>query len=161
MALDEKDLQAISDLLDCKFEKELRPIREDISELKEDVAGLKQDVAGLKQDVLGLKHDVSGLKEDVSGLKRDVTNLKQDVSSLKTKMACMEKKVDDIDKRLIRVEMNQEQHIIPKIESLFDTFIPTTRVTKLEEEMKVVKEDISTLYKAVRQHGVEIHAITV
>lgn len=126
MALEEKDLQAISRLLDCKFEKELRPIREDISELKEDVASLKEDV-----------------------------------SSLKTKMDCMEKKVDDMDERLIRVEMNQEQHIIPKIESLFDTFIPTIRVTKLEEEMKEVKEDISTLYKAVRQQGAEIHAITV
>ena len=129
MALDEKDLRAISELLDCKFEKELRPIKEDIS---------------------GLKEDVSGLKEDVSVLKEDVSGLKEDVSSLQCQMNHMEDKVDEMDDRLKRVEHNQEQEMF-RMNMLYETFIPTSRVTKLEEKIDRIGDDVAIMKIALKE----------
>jgi len=129
MALDERDLKAISELLDCKFEKELKPIREDISELKA---------------------DVSDLKQDVSVLKRDVSSLKQDVVSLQSQMNHMEEKVDGIDERLKRVEHNQEQEMF-RMNMLYETFIPTHRVTKLEGNVEKIRDDVSVMKVAIAE----------
>lgn len=88
MTLTKEDLLAISDLLDQKLEvklkKELKPIKEDISDLKSDVKVLKDDVQGLKSDVEELKGDVQGLKSDAEILKGDVQGLKSDVKVLKS-----------------------------------------------------------------------------
>lgn len=108
MALDEKDLRAISELLDCKFEKELRPIKEDIS----------------------------GLKEDVS--------------SLQCQMNHMEDKVDEMDDRLKRVEHNQEQEMF-RMNMLYETFIPTSRVTKLEEKIDRIGDDVAIMKIALKE----------
>lgn len=161
MALEEKDLQAISELLDRKFERELYPIKKDISEIKEDVTELKEDVVVLKEDVTGLKEDIVVLKEDVVDLREDVTGLKEDVSSLDKQINDMNKKVDHMDDQLKRMEFSQEQEIIPKLCMLYETFVPTNRITRLEEEMDTVKEDVSLLKKAVERHGIDLYAVTV
>lgn len=129
MALDEKDLRAISDLLDSKFEKELRPIKEDISCLKE---------------------DVSVLKEKVSGLEKDVSVLKEDVSSLQSQMNHLEEKVDGIDDRLKRVEHNQE-HEMFRTNMLYETFIPTSRITRLEEKIERIGDDVAIMKIAMTE----------
>ena len=143
MALDEKDLRAISDLLDSKFEKELRPIKEDISCLKEDVSVLKEKVSGLEKDV-------SVLKEDVSVLKEDVSVLKEDVSSLQSQMNHLEEKVDGIDDRLKRVEHNQE-HEMFRTNMLYETFIPTSRITRLEEKIERIGDDVAIMKIAMTE----------
>ena len=61
-------LLAISDMLDQKFEKELRPIKDDICELKTDVKELQSDVTELQSDVTELQNDVTKLQENVHGI---------------------------------------------------------------------------------------------
>ena len=65
-------LLAISDMLDQKFEKELRPIKDDICELKTDVKELQSDVTELQSDVKELRSDVTELQSDVTKLQENV-----------------------------------------------------------------------------------------
>ena len=122
----------------------------------------------LKEDVSVLKEEVSGLKEDVSELKEDVSGLKKDVSSLQSQMNHMEEKVDSMDERLKRVEHNQEQEMF-RMNMLYETFIPTHRVTKLEENVEKIREDVSVMKIALaevansvsKEHGTGFCAVTL
>ena len=75
-------LLAISDMLDQKFEKELRPIKDDICELKTDVKELQSDVTELQSDVKELRSDVTELQSDVTELQSDVTKLQENVHGI-------------------------------------------------------------------------------
>lgn len=62
--LTKNDLNQISELLDTKFDVELKPIKKDIKSLKKNVGSLKTDVDSLAKDVKVLKRDVSRVKKD-------------------------------------------------------------------------------------------------
>ena len=142
MALDEKDLHAISALLDCKFEKELRPIKEDIAELKRDVSGLKQDMRRLEVRMDRLEMKMDSLEGRMDGLEVKIDRLEVGMDHL-------EKKVDGIDNRLKQVELRQEQEVIYKLDLLVENFIRTDRVTRLEENMEAMKESLSCVELAL------------
>lgn len=73
--LEEKDLQAIAQIIDVKLE----PLKADVSELKSEVASLKTDVAILKTDVASLKDRTSHLENAVSNLKSETSELEETV----------------------------------------------------------------------------------
>lgn len=112
-----------------------------LGDLARDISGLKADVGGLKTDVGDLKADVGGLKTDVGGLKTDVADIKD---------------------RLVRVELTQENVVIPRLQALAEgqqnllaTLAPKSRVETLEDEIELLKvavrslsRDLSDLKKA-------------
>ena len=127
MALDDKDLQAISALLDCKFEKELRPIKEDIAELKRDVSGLKQDMRRLEARMDRLEKKVDGIDNRLKRVelrqeqeviyKLDllvenfirtdrVTKLEEDMGAMKESLPCVELALTDVASGMVRKEDN-------------------------------------------------------
>lgn len=72
--LDEKDLQAIGQLIDAKLDAKLdekldaklNPIREDISDLRTTVTGMKGEISDLQTTVTGMKEDISDLRTTVT-----------------------------------------------------------------------------------------------
>ena len=62
MTLTNEDLLAISQVVDTRLEKRLKPIEKDIKELKDDVAGLKVDIIVLNDKVQSLDDKVQSLE---------------------------------------------------------------------------------------------------
>ena len=120
--------------------------------MKEDVSGLKEDVSGLKEDVSGLKEDVSGLKEDVSGLKEDVSGLKEETASLKAQMGQM-------DERLRRVELTQENLVLPQLRLLAEGHDALLTQTVPVRRMEAVESDVDMLKTVVHVHSQDIRAL--
>lgn len=148
MALDERDLEAISELLDCKFEKELGPIREDISDLKEDVSSLQSQMNHLTKKVDRMDERLERVETRVDAMDERLERMETRVDAMDERLERMETRVDVMDERLIRVEHNQEQEMF-RMNMLYETFIPTHRVTKLEENVEAIKEDMSIMKVAI------------
>ena len=103
----------------------------------------------VQADISGLKVDVSGLKGDVSDLKGDVSDLKGDVSDLKADMS-------DVKGRLVRVELTQENVILPQLQLLAEGIATIDKKLIPRSEIDEMKEDISLLKSVVRSLSQEL-----
>ena len=126
-------LLAISDMLDQKFEKELRPIKDDICELKTDVKELQSDVTELQSDVKELRSDVTELRSDVTELQSDVTKLQENVHG---------------------IHLYLENEVDYKISLLAENYVPAAkRFEQSASRIDAVEEDVGILKTVVAQHS--------
>ena len=126
-------LLAISDMLDQKFEKELRPIKDDICELKTDVKELQSDVTELQSDVKELRSDVTELQSDVTELQSDVTKLQENVHG---------------------IHLYLENEVDYKISLLAENYVPAAkRFEQSASRIDAVEEDVGILKTVVAQHS--------
>ena len=116
------------------LQEELRPIRQDIQALKQgqellvqEQAGLKQgqellmqEQAGLKQGQELLMQEQVGLKQGQELLMQEQVGLKQGQELLAIELQAVKAKVIDIDDKLLRLSIDVENDIKPKITTLFD-----------------------------------------
>ena len=140
-------LLAISDMLDQKFEKELRPIKDDICELKTDVKELQSDVTELQSDVKELRSDVTELQSDVKELRSDVTELQSDVTELQNDVTKLQENVHGIHLYL-------ENEVDYKISLLAENYVPAAkRFEQSASRINAVEEDVGILKTVVAQHS--------
>ena len=140
-------LLAISDMLDQKFEKELRPIKDDICELKTDVKELQSDVTELQSDVKELRSDVTELRSDVKELRSDVTELQSDVTELQNDVTKLQENVHGIHLYL-------ENEVDYKISLLAENYVPAAkRFEQSASRIDAVEEDVGILKTVVAQHS--------
>ncbi len=133
-------LLAMSDMMDTKLDRALRPVREDIAELKTDVAGLKTDVAELKTDV--------------AGLKTDVAKLKTGMAKLETGVAKLETGMQKLDDRVTKIELHLENVTDRNIKILAENYVPATR--RFEEVTLQIPDmqcDIEVLKTVTAEHS--------
>jgi predicted nucleic acid-binding Zn-ribbon protein len=110
-------------------------------------------------EILGnIQADVSGLKTDVSGLKTDMTGMKADVSGLKTDVAEMKTDMTDLKERVIKIEVSQENIVIPQLHTLAEgqanllaTLAPKNRVEALEDDMAFMKSVIKAMSQEIAE----------
>lgn len=140
-------LLAISDMLDQKFEKELRPIKDDICELKTDVKELQSNVTELQSDVKELRSDVTELQSDVKELRSDVTELQSDVTELQNDVTKLQENVHGIHLYL-------ENEVDYKISLLAENYVPAAkRFEQSASRIDAVEEDVGILKTVVAQHS--------
>jgi chromosome segregation ATPase len=118
--LDKQDLQAISQLLDERFESQDERFNKKLDQkFKENNKLLKDEIVAeigtavnagfndLEAKICGLQEDVSGLKKDVSGLKKDVGWLKDEMAKRPTRneiFGWADKRIDELELRADRMD---------------------------------------------------------
>ena len=133
-------LLAISDMLDQKFETELRPIKDDICELKTDVKELRSDVTELQSDVKELRSDVTEVQNDVKELRSDVTELQSDMTKLQ--------------ENVHGIHLYLENEVDYKISLLAENYVPAAkRFEQSASRIDAVEEDVGILKTVVTQHS--------
>lgn len=133
-------LLAISDMLDQKFETELRPIKDDICELKTDVKELRSDVTELQSDVKELRSDVTEVQNDVKELRSDVTELQSDMTKLQ--------------ENVHGIHLYLENEVDYKISLLAENYVPAAkRFEQSASRIDAVEEDVGILKTVVAQHS--------
>ena len=154
-------LLAISDMLDQKFEKELRPIKDDICELKTDVKELQSDVTELQSDVKELRSDVTELQSNVKELRSDVTELQSDVKELRSDVTELQSDVTELQSDVTKLQENVhgihlylENEVDYKISLLAENYVPAAkRFEQSASRIDAVEEDVGILKTVVAQHS--------
>ena len=138
MALTREDLQAISELLDVKFDQKLQPIKKEIVELKEDMSNVKEEIAGLKEDMSGVKTEIAELKEDMSNVKTEIAGLKKEIAGLKEDMSSVKTEIGRLNDRTAGVIIHLENVTDRGIKIIGEGHADLTR--KLDEALKIENE---------------------
>ena len=144
MALTREDLQAISELLDVKFDQKLQPIKKEIVELKEDMSNVKEEIAGLKEDMSGVKTEIAELKEDMS-------NVKTEIGRLNDRTAGVIIHLENVTDRGIKIIGEGHADLTRKLDEALkienEKEILLLRMNYLEGELQMVKKRLSELEK--------------
>ena len=130
-----------------------------LEHLVQDVFGLKQSVSGLERETAGLKQEMAELKADVSTLKTDVAALKEDVSGLKEETASLKAQMGQMDERLRRVELTQENLVLPQLRLLAEGHDALLTQTVPVRRMEAVESDVDMLKTVVHVHSQDIRAL--
>ena len=158
MALTREDLQAISELLDVKFDQKLQPIKKEIVELKEDMSSVKTEIAGLKEEIAELKEDMSNVKTEIAGLKEEIAELKEDMSNVKTEIGRLNDRtagviihLENVTDRGIKIIGEGHADLTRKLDEALkienEKEILLLRMNYLEGELQMVKKRLSELEK--------------
>ena len=168
-------LLAISDMLDQKFEKELRPIKDDICEMKTDVKELQSDVTELQSDVTELQNDVKELRSDVTELqsdvkelrsdvtelqsdvkelRSDVTELQSDVKELRSDVTELQSDVTKLQENVHGIHLYLENEVDYKISLLAENYVPAAkRFEQSASRIDAVEDEVGILKTVVTQHS--------
>ena len=151
MALTREDLQAISELLDVKFDQKLQPIKKEIVELKEDMSSVKTEIAGLKEEIAELKEDMSSVKEEIAELKEDMSNVKTEIGRLNDRTAGVIIHLENVTDRGIKIIGEGHADLTRKLDEALkienEKEILLLRMNYLEGELQMVKKRLSELEK--------------
>lgn len=126
-------LLAMSDMMDTKLDRALRPVREDIAEVKTDVEKLQTGMAKLETGVAKLETRVAKLENGVAKLEIGMQKL---------------------DNRVTKLELHLENITDRNIKILAENYVPATRrfeaVTLQIPDMQC---DIEVLKNVTAEHS--------
>ena len=107
-----------------------------------------------------LREDVGNLKEDVQELKENVGNLKEDVQELKENVQDLENDVQDIKVRVKKIELAQENEILPRLNTIESCYTATyDRYRNSIDEYEAMKQDITVVKTVVAEHSEKLQKI--
>ena len=139
MTLTNEDLLAISQVVDTRLEKRLKPIEKDIKELKDDVASLKVDIIVLNDKVQSLDDKVQSLDDKVQSL---------------------DDKVQSLEAGLHNVRLFQENIILPRLNTIESCYTDTYhRYQRDCDRMETVFDDVDLLKKVVAEHSEKLQKL--
>lgn len=102
-----------------------------------------------EEKILGL---LEQLVEDVSGLKQESAETKKELAALKGQMSRM-------DERLRRVELTQENMVLPQLRLLAEGNDTLLARSAPVERVEAVETDVDMLKTVVRLHSQDISAL--
>lgn len=121
----------------------LDPIQEEIRDIKRDIKEIRGDITGIKGEIVGMKDDITDIKGDITEMKDDITEMKDDIT--------------DIKARVKRLELTQENVVIPRLNTIESCYISTyERYKENVDEHEMLKQDVSILKKVVTEHSIKL-----
>jgi len=115
---------------------------------KEILFALSNMLDPIKGDISEMKGDISGLKADVSGLKEDVSEMKKEMSEMNT--------------RLKKVELTQENVILPRLQNIEACYTSTyDRYKQSVEDYETLKMDMDVVKRIVAEHSAKLQMLPI
>ena len=73
----------------------------------------------------------------------------------------MEVHIDKLDQRMSRVEMHLEQVTDPKIDLLFENYLPAAKKYEKEsEQLESMQEDVEVMKNVIKEHSEKLKMIS-
>lgn len=156
---DNELLLAISGLLE-PIKVDIREMKSDIRDITYEVRELRNDVEILKTDVRILKDRMDTLTERVDTLTDRVDTLTDRVDELTCRVDNIETGMSDMQTRLIRIELTQENIIIPRLQTIESCYTSTyDRYKSGVDEHDAMQQDLSILKRVVTEHSRKLQFI--
>ena len=87
--------------------------------------------------------------------------IREDIREMKSDIARLENNVVEISTRLKRVELNQENIILPRLETIEACYTSTyERYKNSVEDYDALKQDMSVVKKVVAEHSKKLQMIS-
>jgi len=136
---DNEILLNLSNLLD--------PIRDALVELKDDFMDVKDDITEIRGDITEIRGDITEIRGDITEIRGDITEMKNDISDMKG--------------RIKKLELTQENVIIPRLDNIESCYLSTyERYKRNVEEYDTMKQDVAIIKRVVAEHSIKLQGIS-
>ena len=93
---------------------------------------------------------LNGLTSDMADMKSDIADMKTEIADIKTDMADMKEDISELKTRVTKVEITQENMVLPKLELLAEGQTELKNQIRRMSVIDAMQDDIATLKTAVR-----------
>jgi len=105
--------------------------------------------------LLALSNMLNPIKDDISEMKEDVSELKLDVSEIK-------EEISEMNVRLKKVELTQENVILPRLQNIESCYISTyDRYKRGVEDYEALKLDMDIVKRVVTEHSAKLQMLPI
>ena len=158
--MDRELLNAISDMVQNELKPDLVQSTRDMvqNELKPDLMQSMRDMMQneLKPDLMQSTRDMmqNELKPDLIKSTRDMVQNELKPDLLLTMSDMMDHKLQPVNERLKRIELTQENDILPRLQNIESCYISTfKRYQAGAEKIDTMQDDVDILKKVVAEHS--------
>ena len=125
----------------------IEPIRNKISEICDDITKIRGDITEIRGDITEMRGDITEIRGDITEIRGDITEMKSDIADIKT--------------RLKKVEVVQENVILPRLETIEACYTSTyDRYRRGADDFEMMKQDMEVVKKVVAEHSVKLQMIS-
>ncbi|MBP3603878.1 MAG: hypothetical protein J6J79_07005 [Lachnospiraceae bacterium] len=125
----------------------IEPIRNKISEMCDDITKMHGDITEMRGDITEMRGDITEMRGDITEMREDITEIRSDIADIKT--------------RLKKVEVVQENVILPRLETIEACYTSTyDRYRRGADDFEMMKQDMEIIKKVVAEHSVKLQKIS-
>ena len=94
-------------------------------------------------------------------LQEDIKNLNEKVSGLDEKVSGLDEKVSGLDERVRKIELNQENKILPRLQNIEACYTSTyERYARGVDQIEGTVQDIKLMKKVITEHSIKLEKIS-
>jgi len=115
---------------------------------------MRGDITEMRGDITEMRGDITEMRGDITEMRGDITEMRGDITEMKSDIA-------DIKTRLKKVEVVQENVILPRLETIEACYTSTyDRYRRGADDFEMMKQDIEVVKKVVAEHSVKLQMIS-
>ena len=145
----------------------IEPVRNDVHEIRCRVTAIesKIDAMDIRLTAVESKVDaidarLTAVESKVDAIETRVTVIEGKVDAIEVRVTAVEGKMDAIDNRVKKVELFQENKILPRLNNIESCYTSTfNRYKDSTEDYEMIKQDVSILKKVVTDHSEKLQKI--
>lgn len=114
----------------------------------------------IREEIQDIKSELSDIRSDITSMKGDISEMKGDISEMKGEITEMKGEITDIKARVKRLELAQENVIIPRLNTIESCYVSTyERYKHNVEEQERIKQDVTILKRVVTEHSIKLQGV--
>ncbi len=181
MLLTNEDLLAISGLLDVKLKAELDPIKDELGIIRNRLDALEDRIGTLEnrmdalegrmgmlenrmdalEDRMGtLENRMDALEDRIGTLEDRVGTLESRMDALEGRMDVQEGRMDSMQEQLHKIQLFQENVILPRLNTIESCYIDTyERYQKEAKKIESLYQDMSVVKAILADHSEKLQKL--
>ena len=108
-----------------------------------------------------IRNKISEMCDDITKMHGDITEMRGDITEMRGDITEMKSDIADIKTRLKKVEVVQENVILPRLETIEACYTSTyDRYRRGADDFEMMKQDMEIVKKVVAEHSVKLQMIS-
>ncbi len=108
-----------------------------------------------------IRNKISEICDDITKMRGDITEMRGDITEMRGDITEMKSDIADIKTRLKKVEVVQENVILPRLETIEACYTSTyDRYRRGADDFEMMKQDMEVVKKVVAEHSVKLQMIS-
>ena len=103
----------------------------------------------------------SMMDKKLEPLQKDISKLQDNVSDIKVEMRDIKAEMREIDTRIKRIEITQENEILPRLQNIEACYTSTyERYAREVDKIEGTVQDIKLMKKVITEHSIKLEKIS-
>ena len=138
----------------------IEPIKNDVHEINCRVSAIEKKVDTIETRVTAIESKVDAIETRVTAIESKVDAIETQVDAVERRVTAVEGQVIAMCNRLKKMEIVQENEILPRLNTIEACYTSTyDRYKDSVEDYAMMKQDVSVLKKVVSEHSQKLQMI--